>query len=49
MLADLPVLSADPLTVPESASRDLTAGMTMVGGKIVRQVPDGLEKAKHHA
>jgi predicted amidohydrolase YtcJ len=36
-LADLAVLSADPLTVPESAIRDITADMTMVGGKIVHQ------------
>ena len=38
-LADLAVLSADPLTVPESAIRDITADMTMVGGKIVHQGP----------
>ena len=37
-LADLAVLSADPLTVAESAIRDITADMTMVGGKIVHQV-----------
>ena len=40
-LADLAVLSADPLTVTESAIRDITADMTMVGGKIVHQVPNG--------
>jgi len=40
-LADLAVLSADPLTVPESAIRDIAADMTMVGGKIVHQVPNG--------
>jgi len=40
-LADIAVLSADPLTVPESAIRDITADMTMVGGKIVHQVPNG--------
>jgi predicted amidohydrolase YtcJ len=40
-LADLAVLSADPLTVPESAIRDITADMTMVAGKIVHQVPNG--------
>ena len=40
-LADLAVLSADPLTVPEPAIRDITADMTMVGGKIVHQVPNG--------
>src|SRR5437762_1194087 len=40
-LADLAVLSADPLTVPESAIRNITADMTMAGGKIVHQVPNG--------
>ena len=40
-LADLAVLSADPLTVPESAIRDITADMTMAGGKIVHQVSNG--------
>src|SRR5204863_8233229 len=40
-LADVAVLSADPLTVPESAIRDITADMTMAGGKIVHQVPNG--------
>jgi len=39
-LADLAVLSADPLTVAESAIRDITADMTMVGGLIVHQVPN---------
>src|SRR3989475_2542257 len=39
-LADLAVLSADPLTVPEPAIRDITADMTMVGGKIVHQIPN---------
>jgi predicted amidohydrolase YtcJ len=39
-LADLAVLSADPLTVAESAIRDITADMTMVGGKIMHQVPN---------
>jgi predicted amidohydrolase YtcJ len=36
-LADLAVLSDDPLTVAESAIREITADMTMVGGKIVHQ------------
>ena len=40
-LADLAVLSADPLTVPEPAIRDITADMTIVGGKIVHQLPTG--------
>jgi predicted amidohydrolase YtcJ len=39
-LADLAVLSADPLTVVEPAIRDITADMTMVGGKIVHQTPN---------
>jgi predicted amidohydrolase YtcJ len=34
-LADLAVLSADPLTVEEVAIRDISALMTMVGGNIV--------------
>ncbi|PYR95312.1 MAG: amidohydrolase [Acidobacteria bacterium] len=38
--ADLAVLSADPLLVAEPAIRDITADMTMVGGKIVHQVPN---------
>ena len=36
-LADLAVLSTDPLTVPEENIRDITADMTMVGGKVVHQ------------
>jgi predicted amidohydrolase YtcJ len=36
-LADLAVLSADPLTVAESGIKDISADMTMVGGKIVHQ------------
>jgi len=39
-LADLAVLSADPLTVDEVAIRDITALMTMVGGNIVYEKPD---------
>jgi predicted amidohydrolase YtcJ len=38
--ADLAVLNADPLTVPEEAIRDITADMTMVGGKLVHQTPE---------
>jgi predicted amidohydrolase YtcJ len=34
-LADLAVLSADPLTVEESAIRDLAADLTVVGGRVV--------------
>ncbi len=34
-LADLAVLSADPLSVAETELRDISAAMTMVGGKIV--------------
>ena len=36
-LADLVVLSADFLTVPDDQIKDITADMTMVGGKIVFQ------------
>jgi predicted amidohydrolase YtcJ len=36
-LADLAVLSADPLTVAEDQIRDITADMTMVDGRIVHQ------------
>ena len=36
-LADLAVLSADPLTVEEAGIRDITALMTMVGGRIVHE------------
>ena len=39
-LADLAVLSADPLTIAESSMPDITADMTMVGGKIVHQSPN---------
>jgi predicted amidohydrolase YtcJ len=38
-LADLAVLSADPLTVEETKIVDITSLMTMVGGKIVHDVP----------
>jgi predicted amidohydrolase YtcJ len=34
------VLSADPLTVAEDKIADMTAQMTMVGGKIVHETPD---------
>jgi len=39
-LADLAVLSSDPLTVAEETIRDITADMTMVGGKVVHQTPE---------
>jgi len=39
-LADLAVLSADPLTVDEPAIRDITADMTMVGGRVVHRTPN---------
>jgi predicted amidohydrolase YtcJ len=39
-LADLAVLSDNPLTVPEDAIRDITSHLTMVGGRIVHR--DGL-------
>ena len=38
-LADLAVLSADLLTVPEDDIRQIQVLMTMVGGKIVFQQP----------
>ena len=38
-LADLAVLSGDPLTVPEDALADITASMTMVGGRLVHEQP----------
>jgi predicted amidohydrolase YtcJ len=36
-LADLAVLTDDPLTVDEAGLRDIAAAMTMVGGKIVHE------------
>ena len=36
-LADLAVLTADPLTVDEAGLRDVSATMTMVGGKLVHE------------
>ena len=39
--ADLAVLSADPLTVEESRIEGLTSLMTMVGGRIVHETPNG--------
>ena len=38
-LADLAVLSADPLTVEERGLADISALMTMVGGRIVHETP----------
>src|SRR5262249_47926637 len=38
-LADLAVLSGDPLAVEEIAIRDITAVMTMVGGRVVYERP----------
>ena len=37
--ANLAVLSGDPLTVAEDDIRDITAQMTMVGGRIVHATP----------
>jgi predicted amidohydrolase YtcJ len=42
-LADLAVLGADPLTCPEPAIRDISADMTMVGGRIVHKTPNWRE------
>lgn len=39
-LADLAVLSADPLSVEENSIRAIRSLMTMVGGRIVFQAPD---------
>lgn len=39
-LADLAVLSADPLTVEEIGIRDIKSLMTMVGGRIVYETPN---------
>jgi len=39
-LADLAVLTADPLTVDGAGLRDISATMTMVGGKIVHETPN---------
>jgi predicted amidohydrolase YtcJ len=39
-LADLAVLSADPLVIGDAGLRDITATMTMVGGRIVHQTPN---------
>ncbi len=39
-LADLAVLSADPLSVEEAGMRDIAAAMTMVGGKAVYETPN---------
>jgi predicted amidohydrolase YtcJ len=38
-LADFAVLSADPLTCPEDDLKDLTADMTVVGGRVVYEKP----------
>jgi predicted amidohydrolase YtcJ len=42
-LADLAVLSADPLTVEETGIADIRASMTMVGGRTVHEAPNWLE------
>jgi len=38
-LADLAVLSDNPLTVEEKSIADITSLMTMVGGRLVHQSP----------
>jgi predicted amidohydrolase YtcJ len=43
MLADLAVLSADPLTVEESGIAEIKSVMTMVGGRIVHETPNWSE------
>jgi predicted amidohydrolase YtcJ len=42
-LADLAVLSADPLTVEDVVIRDISALMTMVGGNVVYEKPNWAE------
>jgi predicted amidohydrolase YtcJ len=42
-LADLAVLSGNPLTVEEKSIADITSLMTMVGGRIVHQSPNWTE------
>jgi predicted amidohydrolase YtcJ len=42
-LADLAVLSVDPLTVAEAGIAEIQALMTMVGGKIVYETPSWVE------
>jgi predicted amidohydrolase YtcJ len=39
-LADLAVLSADPLSVEEAGLRNIAAAMTLVGGKAVYETPN---------
>jgi predicted amidohydrolase YtcJ len=39
-LADLAVLSADPLTVEEGGLAEIRAHMTMVGGRVVHETPN---------
>jgi predicted amidohydrolase YtcJ len=39
-LADIAVLSEDPLTVEEIGIRDIKSLMTMVGGRIVHEAPN---------
>ena len=39
-LADLAVLSDNPLTVEEKSIADITSLMTMVGGRLVHQTPN---------
>jgi predicted amidohydrolase YtcJ len=41
-LADLAVLSADPLTTEESSIAGIRSLMTMVGGRIVHETPNWL-------
>jgi hypothetical protein len=41
-LADLVVLSDDPLTVPEAALPDLRVELTLVGGRVAHNAGEGL-------
>jgi len=52
-LADLAVLSEDPMTCPEDSIRHITADMTIVGGRIVNEraaagEPDRRERPDQH-
>lgn len=44
-LADLAVLTGDPLTCPEDGLRDIKAELTVVGGKVVHAAEAGREAA----
>ena len=45
-IADLAILSKDPLICPENDLKDITADVTMVGGQIVHN--EGKEGIERH-